>query len=215
MDAAEIQEVKQKIVEAGKYILEKGLVHGKSGNISVRIDENRVAITPSALPYPMMTPESILILDLEGNIVEGDFNPSSEAKMHLAIYKVRPDVNSVVHTHSVYASALACCRKRIPVFLDEAVPTLGGAIEISEYGMPGSFELADGVAKSVGQNNAALVANHGVVACGPTLEKAIHNVEFVERIAKMYIMAKVIGEPINLSDEVIAMEREIFEALNR
>ncbi len=214
MDTEEINEIKQKVADAGRYIRDAGLVHGESGNVSIRIDEGRVAISPSMIPYDDIEAKDVLVIDLEGDVLEGDLNPSSESKMHLGIYKARPDVGAIVHTHPVYASAIAVCRQDIPVFIDEIVPILGGGVTVSEYGMPGSDELAQGTVDALGKKYAALVANHGAVACGRTIEAAIKHAESLERVCKIYLLSKLAGTVVCLPDDVVEMQQSIFEIKN-
>jgi L-fuculose-phosphate aldolase len=152
----------------------------------------------------------LLTVDFEGKVVSGKRNPSSENRMHLAIFKARPDVGAVIHTHSVYASALAVNRMSIPAFIDEMVPFLGGSIEAAEYGMPGSDELAENAVKALGEKSAVLLANHGVLVTGKNLDKALEAAEMIEHIAKIYVTALTVGKPIMLSEETVEMQKSIY-----
>lgn len=209
-----VYDLRGKVVETGRRMLRSGLVHGLSGNVSARVPgEEKIVITPSLKSYGAIEVEDILILDFEGNVVEGERNPSSEWRMHLSIYKARPDVGAVIHTHSVYASALAAVGKSIPPFLDEMVQIIGGSIDVAEYGIPGSEQLAENVVKTLGDRNAVLLSNHGAVCCGKDLDKALEVAEEVERIAKIYVLSMVLGGPKSLPPESVEFQRAVFEIL--
>lgn len=166
------------------------LVIGSSGNISLRISgTDQIAITPSGIDYSCLSADEVIILDLEGKKLKGDCAPSMEHPMHRAIYAARPDVHAIVHTHSTYASALAVLRFPIPKIIDELVFQLGGQVEVADYAVPGSHELADNVVKALGPRNAVLLANHGGLAVGSTLEKAYQNALLLERAAHIYLLA--------------------------
>ena len=212
MSRAEVSKLKAEIAEAGRRMLDKGLVSGTAGNISVRIPgKERILITPSQMEYERIRADDIVTLDFERNVLEGERKPSIEAGMHIGVYKARPDVGAVVHTHSVYASAVASVRRAIPPFLDEMVLVLGGEIEVAEYGMPGSEELAHNAVAALGKKNAVLLANHGPLCCGKDLESALGNAELVEKVAKIFVLSSLLGKPQNLPSEAVELERNIFE----
>lgn len=202
MNEEEINKLKTDVAEAGKRMLHKGLVIGASGNISVRIPgEDRIVITPSQVEYDRIGADDIVVVDFEKNVLQGERNPSIEAGMHIGVYKARPDVGAVVHTHSVHASAVASLGRTIPPFLDEIVLMLGGEIEVAEYGVPGSEELAENAVRAMGKKNAVLLANHGSLCCGKNLESAFGNAELVERVAQIFILSSLLGGPKNLPQE--------------
>ena len=212
MNGKEVNKLKMEIVEAGKRMLHKGLVIGASGNISIRISgEDRIVITPSQIKYDKIGVNDIVVVDFKKNVLEGDRSPSVETGMHIGVYETRPDVGAIVHTHSVYASAIASLGKKIPPFLDDIVLMLGGEIEVAEYGMPGSKELAENAVRALGKKNAVLLANHGSLSCGKDLEGAFVNAELVERVAKIFILSSLLGKPKNLPQEVVQLEQQIFE----
>ena len=212
MNEKEVNKLKMEIVEAGKRMLHKGLVIGASGNISIRISgEDKIVITPSQIKYDKIGVNDIVVVDFKKNVLEGDRSPSVETGMHIGVYETRPDVGAIVHTHSVYASAIASLGKTIPPFLDDIVLMLGGEIEVAEYGMPGSKELAENAVRALGKKNAVLLANHGSLSCGKDLEGAFVNAELVERVAKIFILSSLLGKPKNLPQEVVQLEQQIFE----
>jgi len=210
-----LDEIKKEIIRVGRFLIEKDLTVGSSGNISVRIpEENKIVITPSMIPFVKMTIEDLLVLDPKGDVIEGERNPSIETSLHLKIYEARKDINAIIHAHTIYASAFAVARKRIPPILDELIVYTGGEVEVADYALPGSEELAENVLKALGNKKAVLLANHGLVACGRDLEDALDVLLKVERTARIFILTKVIGEPHTLPKESIEMEQEFYEALN-
>lgn len=210
------QELKKEIADSGRKLLKSGLTHGTAGNLSARIPgEEKVVISPSHVPYESIQPEDVLVIDLAGEVLEGERNPSVESMMHLEIYKARADVGAIVHAHSVYASALASVGKGIPAFLDEIVAIVGGTTEVAKYAMPGTSELAKNVLRALGKKNAVLLANHGTVCCGRNLARAFEMAEGIERTAKIYVLALIIGGPKMLSDEVVELQQNSFELLKQ
>ncbi|HIH97585.1 MAG TPA: class II aldolase/adducin family protein [Thermoplasmata archaeon] len=214
MAEKEINKIKMEIIEAGKRMLHKDLVIGTAGNISVRISgEDRILVTPSHVEYDKTEIDDILVVDSEGNVLEGDRNPSIETGMHIGVYKARPDVGAVVHSHAICTSAIASLGKTIPPFLDGLVSTIGGEIEVAEYGMPGSEELAENAVRALGEKNAVLLANHGSLCCGKNLKDALENTELVERVAQIFIFSSILGKPRNLPQEVVELQQGIFEMM--
>jgi L-fuculose-phosphate aldolase len=191
-------DVRAAIIDACRRLEAEGLVIAASGNVSVRLKpakgRNLFAITPSAVPYRVLRPEQVLVIDFEGTVVAGDGVPSTETPTHLAAYRARPEVGAVIHTHSVYATALAVAGERIPQIVDEQPVLLGGAVRLAEYGTPGTEELGHHAADALGERQAVLLSNHGVLGVGEDLEEALAVVAVVERIAKVYTLARLLGE---------------------
>jgi len=211
-----IEELKKEIADLGRKMLRSGLTHGTAGNLSARVPgEEKVVISPSHVPYESIQSEDVLVVDLTGEVLEGERNPSVESMMHLEIYKTRPDVGGIMHAHSVYASALASVGKGIPAFLDEVVAIIGGTTEVAEYALPGTSELAKNVLKALGKKNAVLLANHGTVCCGRNLAKAFEMTQGIERIAKIYVLALLLSGPKLLPDEVVELQQSRFELLKQ
>lgn len=209
-------DVRKAIVEACQRLDAGGLVAGSSGNVSVRLpasegeERELVAVTPTRIPYRELRPDQVLVIDYEGDPVDGDGVPSSETLVHLAAYRARPDVGAAIHTHSLYASALAVAGEEIPAVIDEQVVFLGGSVPVAEYGMAGTEELAEKAVAALGRRQAVLLSNHGTLGVGADLEEALAVVELVERIAKVYTLARLIGQARPLPDSVIETEQKIF-----
>jgi len=206
-------DVRAAIVDACRRLEGEGLGQGASGNVSVRLpSEGRdlVAITPSRVPYRALGPEQVLIIDFEGDPVEGEGVPSSETLTHLAAYRARPDAGAAIHTHSVYASALAVAGQEIPAIIDEQVVVLGGPVPVAEYGMSATEDLARRAVEALGWRQAVLLRNHGVLGVGRDLGEALDVVALVERVAKVYVLARLLGQARPLPDEVVELEEKLF-----
>lgn len=208
--------IKAEVLQAGHALLEKGLVAGTWGNISVRIPETTfVAVTPSGKGYHVLTAEDIVIVDSAGNAVEGNFKPSSELPLHLAIYKSRIDIQAIVHTHSVFASACAVAHKSIPPIIEDLVQLTGGSVDVAAYALPGTEMLAQNAVVALAHKNAVLMANHGVIGCGQTLAEAMLACELVEKAAQIFIYANQIGGAQILSNEDINVMHNFYEEYYR
>src|SRR5512143_498338 len=182
---------REQVVQTAQELTRKGFLMATGGNLSVRVSAPAaLAITPSNYDYMKMTPEDVCILDSAGEMIEGSLAPSVESAMHAAIYQVRPDVNAIVHTHQVYASALTLIKAPIPALFDEQARFLGRSVDIIPYGPSGTGMLKNTVAKNVrNHNNAFMMQNHGALVFGHDMERAIHNVEILEKCALAYLLA--------------------------
>lgn len=182
---------KQLIVETAQRLVAKGYLMATGGNLSVRIaGQEAFAITPSNYDYMKMTPDDVCVLTLDLQPLEGRLKPSVESGMHAAIYRVRRDVNAIVHTHQVYTSALTLIKAPIPALFDEQARFLGRSVDIIPYAPSGTGMLAKTVAKHVrGRNNAYMMQNHGALVFGHDMERAVHNVEVLEKCALAYLLA--------------------------
>jgi len=201
---------KEMVIKAGKDMLKNDWTIGTWGNISVKTEDGKyVIITPSGIDYNVITTEMMSVVDMEGNLVSGR-KPSIEVPLHMEIYKKREDVLSVVHTHSPYACAFACTRSNIPPVFDEMAQIIGGEIKTAKYALPGSPELADNCAEALGDKMAVLLANHGGVTVGKSLDEALKITSVLEKSLQSYSIAKAIGNPVALSKDDIEMMREFF-----
>jgi L-ribulose-5-phosphate 4-epimerase len=205
---------KKQILEVCKKLLKDGHVIGSAGNVSMRVLHNKqelILITPSNVRYDHMKPEDILIINLEGKVIEGERNPSVEKHLHLGIYKARDDVNAIIHSHGIYSTILSTLKLSLPPVIEELVPYLGGEIICAEYGEAGTEELAHNVVKSLEDKNAVLLANHGNICCGSHLDGAYMVLRYLERGAKIYYLAKLLKDPTMLPEDTIDYEKDIFE----
>jgi len=201
-------------VDACHRLEAEDLVAGASGNVSVRLppQDGRAlfAITPSQVPYRVLRPEQVLVVDADGNVVDGEGRPSSEKNSHMTAYRVRADVGAVIHSHSVYASALAVAGQDIPPLLDEQVVLLGGSVRCAEFGMSASQDLADRAMAAMGLRSAVLLRSHGVLSVGRELEEVLAVASMVERCAKIYVFARQVGEVHALPENIVALEEKFY-----
>lgn len=206
------EDVKRELLDICLQMVRNDLVIGSSGNVSLRVDDH-VIITPSSIHYTKMSAEDMMVLDLNGNVIEGNRNPSIEFKMHLELYNTREDAKAVVHTHSLYASVMAVLNESLPPVIDETVTKLGSHIRVSKYAMPGTKELGINVRIAMEDRSAAFIGNHGAVCIGKTLEDALHRALLLERTCKIYLSAKQVGTPYQLPDEVVEDEQDAWEMM--
>jgi L-ribulose-5-phosphate 4-epimerase len=182
---------KQQIVDTAQALVRKGYLMATGGNLSLRIPgQNAFAITPSNYDYMKMTASDVCILDLNLTMLDGHLKPSVESAMHGAVYQSRADVNAIIHTHQVYTSALTLIKAPIPALFDEQSRFLGRSVDIIPYAPSGTGMLARTVAKHVkNHNNAFMMQNHGALVFGHDMERAVHNVEILEKCALAYLLA--------------------------
>lgn len=189
------------IVEYGRKIVTSGLTKGTGGNISIyNKDENLVAISPSGLDYFSTEPEDIVIVDLHGEVVEGNRKPSSELDMHLIFYCEREDIQAVVHTHSPYAKTIASLGWELPA-VSYLVAFAGSNVRCAPYETFGTKELASAALKGMVDRRAVLLENHGMIAGAGNIETAFTIAEEIEFCSRIYYQAKCIGEPKILSEQ--------------
>ncbi|KQS88654.1 MULTISPECIES: class II aldolase/adducin family protein [unclassified Rhizobium] len=193
------------IIDQCRTMNASGLNQGTSGNISVRFGD-RMLITPSAIPYAEMTPEMIVSMPIEGDASkwEGPKKPSVEWLFHRDILKARPEIGAVVHTHSTFATILAIARKPIPACHYMIAAFGGNDVRVCDYARYGTQELSDNVIRALEGRSACLMANHGMIATGPGLDKAMWAAVELETIARQYYHSLLIGGPVVLPEEEIA-----------
>ncbi len=196
------KELREEVVRYSKLMYDEKLVAATSGNISARLPDRKdaFAITPSSENYPTMTADRIVIMTLDGEILQcpEGARPSSEWRLHAELYRAKENVNAIVHTHSPYASAFAVIREPIPVVLVGMNPILGGAIPLSEYAPAGSLQVGLNAARDIGDKGGLLMENHGAVAVAGTLERAYLRATCIEDSAKIYHLARCVGKPVTI-----------------
>jgi ribulose-5-phosphate 4-epimerase/fuculose-1-phosphate aldolase len=211
------EKFRKEVLEASLWLSDNGYfgsLRGTGGNVSVRIDGRELmAVTPSSVKYHEITPDDICIVDLAGAVVEGARAPSVEAGMHAGVYRERPDVGAVVHTHQIYGSVFALLNKPIPALFDEVAFTLGESVDVIPYAVSGSPDLAANVAGKLGNNaNAYIIQNHGIITLGKNMDKALLAAELLEKVAHIYCLALSTGQPVtSLPDGIREMARGIRE----
>lgn len=191
---------KKELVEICKLLYDRNLVVASDGNISVRIDDRHLLITPSGKNKGFLHPQEIIVIDMDGNVIEGKGKASREYPMHRTIYMGRKDVNAIVHTHPVYATAFAMTGQNIPDnYLIESRVSLG-KVGLAAYAPAGSVELAENIKPFVKDCNAVLLMNHGAIAYGENLMSAYNKMEVLETVAKTIIVSRQIGIPVPIMD---------------
>jgi L-fuculose-phosphate aldolase len=202
-----------RVIEAARRMNASGINQGRSGNVSVRV-EGGFLVTPTGLAYEALNPPDLVFVRRDGER-EGTYKPSSEWRLHRDIYEKRPEVGAVVHTHSPYATSIACLRKPIPAFHYEVAFFGGGDIRCADYATFGTQELSDHALVALEGRRACLLANHGVAALGANVEEAFSAAEKLEALARMYWQALQAGEPVLLGEAEMAEVLEKFKTYGR
>ena len=207
MIKSNISENKKQIIKYGQKLGEKNMTPATSGNISIRTGEN-ILITGSGTCLADLNEEEIVLIDKDCNVVDGQIKPSSEKNLHSAIYSIRPDINAIVHCHAPYVSAFAVCHIPLSKPIISENVFYFGEIPLAEYAMPSSEKLVENTAKFFTNNDAVLMANHGIIVGGKDIADAYYKMETAETYAKIYLNSMLLGEPVDLSQEHI---NEIYE----
>jgi len=212
MGVADLQSAREELVECGARLLRKGLLTQTSGNLSIRLSADKIAITPTSIEYDRMKPEDIVVCDLDGAVIQGTRAPSSETPLHTAVYRLRDDINAIVHTHSLHATTLAILGLPIPAVHYIIASLQTTTVPVAPYATYGTPELAASVRDTFhAPGLAVLIANHGLVAGGRTLQQAASGAETTEILAGYYYRGLTVGQPNILTgsqmDEVIAKYR--------
>ena len=209
-------ELRKQIADTFRFMIKHNLSSYYGGNISIRTPDNpsNFLITPSGKKKDTLQPEDIVIIDKNGNVLEGAYKPSIEHNMHIEIYEHRKDVNAIIHAHTIFSSAFAVARVDIPKLIEEYVIAIGGEVKVAKFAPAGSKELAENIVEGLGFRKAVLVANHGVVTCGKNLEDALNVLVSVEKTAQLFVYAKLLGEPHQLPEEVAEKMISIYKKRN-
>ena len=199
------------LIEYGKKLVKAGLTKGTGGNLSIFDRKNgHVAITPSGIDFFEIQPEDIVIIDVDGNVIEGNRTPSSEWAMHVMPYKYRDDIDAVIHAHTMYATVMACLRQELPA-THYMIAVAGENVRVAEYATYGSPELAKNAFEAMKDRKAVILANHGILAGANDLLNAFNIIEEIEYCAEVYTKAKAIGEPVILPHEEMTVMAEKFK----
>lgn len=191
-----LQKAKEEVLWGCRLMVERGYLLGTVGNLSARADgTDLVVITPTSLPYDTMTEEALVVVNLNGEIVSGKHQPSIECSMHLGVYRARPELRALVHTHSKYATTVSLIKELdiMPAIDTEQSLYLGGDINIVPFAFPGSKELAEYVKEGIGTNAGLLMANHGALGVGISMKDAVIASDIIERNSEMYLLLKAGG----------------------
>jgi len=197
------KELRQDIVEIGRYVWQKGWIAANDGNITIRLDENRVLCSPTGVCKGLMQPEDLIIVDMQGRKLEGRLEGTTEIAMHLAVYNLRPDIKSVLHAHPPVATGFATAGRPLNLALLPEIIIGLGCIPLAGYGLPGTPALIEPMLPLIPKYDALLMGNHGVVSYGEDVFKAFFRMESVEHFARITLVAELLGGPTVLPrDEV-------------
>jgi L-fuculose-phosphate aldolase len=200
------EELREEIARVSRQMSESGLVTGTEGNVSARTPDGNALVTPSGLDYALMEPEDVVLVSLQGDVLEGSFEPSVETPMHTGIYRSRPEVSGIVHTHARYSTTLACLGWEIPpIHYMLAVLSDEGRVPLAGYATYGTEELARNASEALGgSHGACLLSNHGTIAVGASASEAYSRTQLLEEMAEVYYRARLAGEPVLLTPDQLA-----------
>jgi len=187
------EEAKQLVCDSGKKLLAEGLVTGTWGNVSVKVDEQTMVITPSGKNYEDLTPAEMVVVNLKTLEYEGNIKPSSELKLHAEVYKQRSNITAVVHTHQQHASAVAAARREVPPILDDMCQIIGPSVRVADYALPNTKKIVKNTMKALNGRYAALLANHGAVCIGRDMDEAFMVAQVLEKTCYAFIEAEFLG----------------------
>jgi len=206
--------LRRQIIDTAIAFNTSGLSAGTSGNLSARTSQGFL-VTPTGIPYHQLKDADIVEMDLEGNIVQGNLRPSSEWHFHRDIYLARKEINAIIHVHSDYATGIACTRQDIPAFHYMVARVGGDSIRCAEYATFGSEALSQNAVKALEGRNACMLANHGMIALGETINSAHQLAEEVENLAKQYWISKQFGDVVLLDDKEMKLNLEKFKTYGK
>jgi L-fuculose-phosphate aldolase len=189
------RELRQDIVDVGRLVYQKGWVAANDGNITIRLDQDRVLCTPTGVSKGMMHPDDLIIVDMQGNKIQGRKERTSEIAMHLTVFNLRPDIRSVVHAHPPVATGYATAGRPLNLALLPEVVIGLGCVPLAAYGLPGTAELTDPLLPYIPKYDAILMGNHGAVCYGEDVYKAFFRMETVEHFARICLVAELLGGP--------------------
>ncbi|QSX09245.1 class II aldolase/adducin family protein [Alkalibacter rhizosphaerae] len=202
---------KREVIKAGITMDRYGLIALSGGNVSVRMPNNDILVTPSGMIYEEMVVDDVLVVDLEGNVLEGTRKPSVDTKALLYIFKKRPEINAVVHTHQPYATAVGLVQDELPCVLTTLANTTKGSVKVAKYSSAASLDMGIDTVEAIGDRLAIILKHHGVVAIGKSLKEALYASIYLEEAAKTYIAAKTVGDVAVLDQEQVDQAVEVFK----
>lgn len=192
-NSEQIEAIRQEIIEGGLRLVKEGLVARTWGNISIRIDDTYMLITPSGRTYEDLTPTDIVLVNYHTSKYEGAIKPSSEKELHCEIYRTRKNIHAVIHTHQMNASTVAAAHREVPPILDDMAQIIGPSVRVADYALPSTKKITKKTVKALKGRNAALMANHGAVCVGRDLEEAFVVCQVLEKACKAFIEAEFLG----------------------
>jgi len=205
-----VEVVRKQIIEDGLRLVKEGLVARSWGNISVRLDDENMLITPSGRSYDTLEPGDIVLMNYRNYHYEGKIKPSSEYHLHAVVYQQRKEINSVIHTHQMNATTVATARREVPPIIDDMVQIIGPTVRVTKYTLAGTEKFAKLAVKALRGRQAALLANHGAVCIGRTLDEAFAVSEVLEKACKAFIEAEFLGGAKSISKVTASIIHQVY-----
>ena len=204
-------EEKKEIIKAGMTLREYGLISLSGGNVSLRMPGNEILVTPSGMAYDTMVPEDVVVMNLEGLVLEGTRRPSVDSVALLHVYRNLGRVNSIIHTHQVYATAAGLVYDRVPNAVTTLANACGGEVHVAPFSSAASLAMGEETVKHIGNSKAVILKNHGVITVGKTIKEALYAAVYLEDAVKTYFIARAMGEPAMLTDEQFLEAVDVFK----
>ncbi len=204
---------KEAVLQTARAMYHKGLVEGTAGNVSALTADGYVCLTPSSVSYETMGIQDLVVMDTDGQVIEGTRSPTSEKDLHLACYRSLPNVGGVIHSHPLHASMFACARQPIPAAIEEFLVFVGGEVPVCEYTMTGTAALGEEAVRNLAATSAALLASHGMISIGSTPDQALHVALVVERTAQVVHGARALGGEHRLPDKTVSDFEGVYRYL--
>jgi L-fuculose-phosphate aldolase len=208
-------EVREAVLAVAKEMISCGLVEGTAGNVSARLPDGNVVLTPSSIDYKTMTLDDLVVTDIDGNVLEGHRTPTSEKSLHLACLKKHQDIGAVMHCHAMFATMFAIVRQPIPCVIEEFDVYVGGDVSVAQYQMTGSDALAEEVSNRVTDKGAVLMANHGLLCVGKNPTDVLKVAKLVERTAKIIWGARLLGDLVPLPNTTLEQFAPLYKLMGR
>ncbi len=205
-----VEVVRKQIIEAGLRLVKEGLVARSWGNISVRLDDENMLITPSGRSYDTLEPGDIVLMNYRNYNYEGKIKPSSEYHLHAVVYQQRKEIKAVIHTHQMNATTVATARREVPPIIDDMVQIIGPTVRVTKYTLAGTEKFAKLAVKALRGRQAALLANHGAVCIGRTLDEAFAVSEVLEKACKAFIEAEFLGGAKSISKVTASIIHQVY-----
>jgi L-fuculose-phosphate aldolase len=208
-------EIREAVLSVAKEMITCGLVEGTAGNVSARLPDGNVVLTPSSVDYHTMTLDDLVVTDIEGSVLEGDKAPTTEKSLHLACLKKHNNIGAVMHCHAMFATMFAIVRQPIPCVIEEFDVYVGGDVPVAEYKLTGSDALGEEVSSWLEDRGAVLMANHGLLCVGKDPIDVLKVAKLVERTAKIIWGARLLGDPVPLPQETLEQFAPIYKLIGR
>ncbi len=205
-----LEQHKKQVIEAGMKLVNEGLVARTWGNVSVKVDDDHMLITPSGRIYEDLTIDDIVLVNIHTSKYEGSIKPSSEHKLHSEIYKTRKGINAVIHTHQMNASTCAAARREVPPILDDMAQIIGPTVRVAPYALPSTKKIVTKTVKALKGRMAALMANHGAVCIGRDMDEAFVVCQVLEKACKAFIEAEFLGGAKSINKFEAVLMHQIY-----